>query len=211
MDGKHNLHVPAKTPSAIFRRRPRLQNLLHAVRLATPDSQTAQVELEALKAHASRARIAIEIGTYQGVSAAIIAKALQPGGVLHCVDSWPEHFGRPNPCRLIAMRHFQRTNVTTQIKIHHGNSSQMQASLPQRCDFAFIDGDHSWEGIDSDWRLLSPRITPGGLVCLHDAVVPESEPRRIHDSCRYYNDIISSNNRFRLLETVHSMVVLRRE
>lgn len=35
-------------------------------------------------------------------------------------------------------------------------------------DFAFIDGDHSYEGVKSDWLMYSPLIRRGGLVAFHD-------------------------------------------
>lgn len=35
-------------------------------------------------------------------------------------------------------------------------------------DFAFIDGDHTYEGIRSDWLGYSPLVRPGGLVAFHD-------------------------------------------
>lgn len=35
-------------------------------------------------------------------------------------------------------------------------------------DFAFIDGDHSYEGVRADWLAWSPLVRPGGLVAFHD-------------------------------------------
>lgn len=35
-------------------------------------------------------------------------------------------------------------------------------------DFAFIDGDHTYEGVRADWLLWSPLVRPGGLVAFHD-------------------------------------------
>lgn len=37
-------------------------------------------------------------------------------------------------------------------------------------DFAFIDGDHSYEGVRADWETYAPMVRPGGLVALHDIV-----------------------------------------
>lgn len=35
-------------------------------------------------------------------------------------------------------------------------------------DFAFIDGDHSYDGVRSDWLMWSPLVRPGGLLAFHD-------------------------------------------
>lgn len=35
-------------------------------------------------------------------------------------------------------------------------------------DAAFIDGDHSYEGVRADWLNYSPLIRSGGLVAFHD-------------------------------------------
>ena len=35
-------------------------------------------------------------------------------------------------------------------------------------DFAFIDGDHSYDGVRADWLNYSPLIRPGGMVAFHD-------------------------------------------
>jgi cephalosporin hydroxylase len=36
-------------------------------------------------------------------------------------------------------------------------------------DFLFIDGDHSYKSVLSDWLLYSPLVSSGGMVVFHDA------------------------------------------
>ena len=60
--------------------RPRLLNLLHRLYFAHPLSQTNATELTAVSRHAAGAYMALEIGTFQGVSAACIASVLGPVG-----------------------------------------------------------------------------------------------------------------------------------
>lgn len=35
-------------------------------------------------------------------------------------------------------------------------------------DLVFIDGDHSYEGVRTDWLLFEPKVRPGGLILFHD-------------------------------------------
>lgn len=153
--------------------------------------------------------MALEIGTFEGVSAVRIARAIAQNGVLHCVDPWFEVAGN-NPCWSIAMRHLRRSGVMAKVTIHRDLSANVQASLPSALEFAFIDGDHSRKGIETDWNIVAPRIQPGGIVCLHDSVTPASEPWRILDSMKFFSEVITNDPRFEHMETVHSLAILRR-
>jgi predicted O-methyltransferase YrrM len=175
-------------------------------------SQTIVSELDALERHAKGTRCALEIGTYQGVSAARIARALAPDGLLYCVDPWPVAEGRSiNPCWSICQRHLRRSGVQSRVRVLRGFSSDLTSQIPEQLDFAFVDGDHSWTGIETDWKIVSQRVLLGGIVCLHDSFVPPGEEswRRL-DSCRYFEDIIRGDSRFSLIEAVHSLAVLRK-
>lgn len=47
-----------------------------------------------------------------------------------------------------------------------------------RLDFLFIDGDHSYAGVATDFRLYSPLVRPGGLIAFHDIVPDARMPAR---------------------------------
>lgn len=94
--------------------------------------------------------------------------------------------------------------------IHRDLSTNAQGALPAELDFAFIDGDHSRKGIETDWAIVAPRIQPGGIVCLHDSVTPASEPWRMLDSVKYFAEVIAKDPRFEQLAIVHSLAILQR-
>ena len=195
----------------IFFRRPRILNVLHEMRLAGATSQTNELELAALTHYAKSARTAVEIGSYQGVSAARIAVTLASNGTLYCVDPWPGgRGGRDDPNHLIFCRHMRRTRCEKRVQVLRGFSQEMAAEMPNEIDFAFIDGDHSWSGIETDWNLISPRVIRGGVVCLHDTAIPAEEPWRIFDSVRFYEENIATDPTFEAVETVYSLRVVRK-
>ena len=60
----------------LFSTRPRIVNWLHMLWLAQPKTQTIDLELAMLAKYAQNLRVAAEIGSFQGVSAAVIARAM---------------------------------------------------------------------------------------------------------------------------------------
>lgn len=42
-------------------------------------------------------------------------------------------------------------------------------------DFLMIDGDHTYEGVKSDYKIYSPLLMKGGLIAFHD--ICEHEPK----------------------------------
>ena len=177
--------------------RPRIWNFLHYFKLVQASSQTIDQELAVISRYAAGAPLALEIGAYQGVSTVHIARAISGEGRLWCVDPWPEEMHCRNPCYSIFRRHIERSGVSKKIVVIRKKSEDAKDDLPNCFDFAFIDGDHSWVGVDADWKLVSPRIRQGGFICLHDSVVPLNEPWRSSlDSNRYFEEIIRPDNRF---------------
>ena len=77
-------------------------------------------------------------------------------------------------------------------------------------DFVFIDGDHSYEGLKSDWEGWSRLIAPGGKIALHDS--RSTSDRSIDDwgSARFTRDVIELDPRFQIVDTVDSLTVLQR-
>ena len=194
----------------LFLRRPRIFNILHSLRLVNPASQTIESELRAIEKYAKGTRIAFEIGSLQGVSAARIAAAMEGNGILYCIDPWPSANGKVNPCYSIFQRQIRRAGVVNKIRAVQKFSGEAAGSIPDQVDFAFVDGDHSWTGVETDWLLVRDKLRVGGMVCLHDSLVPSEEPWRQPDSVRFYREVISADPEFQTIDRVHSLAVLRR-
>ena len=52
----------------------------------------------------------------------------------------------------------------------------MKSRGVEKFDFAFIDGDHSYEGVKSDFEKYSPLVRPGGIVAFHDVAIDRKHP-----------------------------------
>jgi predicted O-methyltransferase YrrM len=193
-----------------FSRRPRLLDLLHRAHLVRAISQTNEIELKAIEEYATGAGTALEIGSSQGVSAARIAAAMPDSGILYCVDPWPASEGKLNACHAIFRRHISRTGVTSKIRVLQKVSSAVGGLVPSEIDFIFVDGDHSWKGIETDWCLVRQKLRFGGIVCLHDSLIPAEEPWREPESVKFYQQVVAADPEFRTIDHVHSLAVLRR-
>jgi cephalosporin hydroxylase len=68
---------------------------------------------------------------------------------------------------------------TQTLHLVRGNSrdpaivKQVSALIPNGVELLFIDGDHTYEAVSTDYRLYSPLVRPGGMIALHD-ILPHS-------------------------------------
>jgi predicted O-methyltransferase YrrM len=190
--------------------------LIHAVRyflgLDDAATQTSAAERAAIARFAAGRRTALEIGVFEGVTTALIAKQLTPDGTLFGVD--PFFPGRLGICwsKLIAQREVGRAGVAPKVRFVRALSHEAASKMAEnRFDLIFIDGDHSLEGIEQDWADWSAKIAPDGVILLHDTQVPPHNPLvRDLGSYRYFQETISRDPRFQVLEIVDSLSVLGR-
>src|ERR1043165_2148602 len=125
--------------------RPRIYNALHALHLVQAHTETQPNELACLARYAKGCETAIEIGTFMGVSAARIAASLSVNGRIYCVD--PYYGG--DALLKICLRHLRRHRVFAKVELIRLLSHEAIDKLPPKADFIFVDGDHSWKGIES--------------------------------------------------------------
>jgi predicted O-methyltransferase YrrM len=107
----------------------------------------------------------LEIGTYRGKSAILMARALNDAGgegPIVSLDVDPEalRFG---------MSFAEDRGVADRIAMVRGTSEMLFRSMAGlRPGFVFLDGDHSRRGVARDLRALRDRVPAGGLLLFHD-------------------------------------------
>lgn len=47
---------------------------------------------------------------------------------------------------------------------------KMKAHGIEQVDFAFVDGDHTYDGVKQDYEMYSPLVRKGGVIAFHDIV-----------------------------------------
>lgn len=125
-------------------------------------------------------RVVVEIGTDEGGTLFLWTRIAAPDARLVAIDTRP--LGRLGPLSTYALvrRSFRRERQ--RVDLLFGRDSHdprtvaaLEALLPgQPIDFLFIDGDHSYEGVKSDFQLYSPLVRDGGIVAFHDIAAADA-------------------------------------
>jgi predicted O-methyltransferase YrrM len=190
--------------------------LFHLIRyklgFAQADTQTTVAEREAITRYATEKMRAVEIGVFEGVTTGTIAAALDEKATLYGID--PFISGRIGICwgKAIAMSQAYRLDPKCKIQFVEEFSNVAAEKIDGTFDFVFIDGDHSWDGIVQDWKDWSTRVDAGGIIALHDTVVPDHNRRvALLGSHKYFIEHIQHDDRFELVEQIDSLSVLRRK
>jgi len=191
------------------------RSLLHYIRvifgLDQPQTQTTEAERSSLGRWASEAKVIVEIGVYEGFTTRFLAERSATDTVIYGVD--PFFAGRLGPCwgELIArhaLRPYLRDGRVVLLKM---KSDEVSDQIGAPIDFVFIDADHSWEGISSDWAKWADILRGGGIIALHDAVFDASRnSARRYGSHEFFEKVVKNDARYEILETVGSLVVLQK-
>ena len=193
--------MTAKRPGGIA------QWVAYRLGLIPAGTQTTEAERACLSRHAlGRGNIVI-IGVARGVTTRVLRRAMRPDGLLTAID--PRWSDRPGTSyeRRIAEREIGKVPYG-RVVFDRRPAADAAAAWTTPIDLLFIDGDHSWEAIDEDWRNWSPLVKPGGIVAVHDSRPVRGRPA--YDSIRYTADVILPDRRFTVLEAVDGLTVLER-
>lgn len=175
-----------------------------------------------------RPRVIVETGTFFGVSTIWLATGLQAigGGRIHsydlfeAFDEWtPADRARFTPMRSQVERHLRTSGVMDLVTLHEGNTKHtIVASHDElRADggvqLAFLDGDHTPEGVLADLLAVEPVLQVGGYVFLHDTfpeVCSRNGPRWLLDNLEVLSPATYQVCDLYLAQCNYGMTILRR-
>ncbi len=189
-----------------------VRSALWLVGLWKPQTQTTVAERAAIARHAAGKHRLAEIGVFNGVTTIEIRKTMSPTGLLWAIDPFPAGKLGYSIDEKISRSVISKVNVgkVEFIKLT-GKDAAAKYRQEQRepLEFLFVDGDHSWAGIDVDWTQWSPLIGPAGIIAMHDSRSTPENPNTL-DSVRYTQEVIRQDPRFELIDEVDSLSVFRR-
>jgi hypothetical protein len=67
--------------------------------------------------------------------------------------------------------HFSFLDAHKSIKTHVTTSQSFSQKTKRTYQYIYIDGDHSYKGAKTDYKLFWPRLEKGGLMVFHDVTV----------------------------------------
>jgi predicted O-methyltransferase YrrM len=134
----------------------------------------------------------VEIGSYVGASSFCLAAGLSNRrcyGKVYCIDTWNNE-AMTEGIRDTMTEFLNNTSrFSKYIEPIRGRSTDPQivrrvAELPGKIDLLFIDGDHSFDAVLSDWRTYKPLLSNGALIVMHDIGWAEGVQRVVAEEIR---------------------------
>jgi len=145
----------------------------------------------------SRARSAIEVGTFTGYSSICIARGLGAGGRLLCCDVNEEWTS-------VARKYWEKAGLTEVIEMRLGSALDTIRALPREetFDLAFIDADKL--SYPKYWTELVPRVRGGGVIMAdntfsHGRVLDAGNDNPSVIAVRTMNDHAAADDRVELI------------
>jgi hypothetical protein len=136
---------------------------------------------------------------------------MDPSGTLYAVDPFPVGRLGVSFQALIARREVARSRGAEVRWVRStGVEAAPEITSEGLVDAVFIDGDHSYDGLRSDWLAWSDRVNQGGLIALHDSV--STSTRMIEDagSVRFTRERVMTDTRFERAGIMDSLTIWRR-
>jgi predicted O-methyltransferase YrrM len=125
-------------------------------------------------------RVSLEVGCAYGVSSLYICEALrQVDATKHIIIDAYQH----DSFEGIGLANLRRAGYDDLIDFYETFSYKSLVFLIEECkeiDFAFIDGQHTFDYVLVDFFLIDKLLRPGGIVVLDDFTYPS-----IRSVCRY--------------------------
>lgn len=136
---------------------------------------------------------ALEIGTAQGGTLLFLTRLASPRATIVSVDLPAGKFGGGYSIKQQWFYHrFARRGQKLHLLRGDSHSPEMLARVKatfgnQVLDYLFIDGDHRYEGVKSDFEMYGPMVRKGGLAVFHDIV--DGPPENVGGVPRFWREI----------------------
>jgi predicted O-methyltransferase YrrM len=116
----------------------------------------------------------VEIGSARGRSTCALGLACKQNGSgeVHAIDphtanAWSEGEGDTYDFLMDRLKCY---GLLPWVTVHRQTSSEAASSWSKAIDFLFIDGDHTYAGVKSDFELFQRWVKPEGVIAFHDTL-----------------------------------------
>ena len=124
-------------------------------------------------------RAVLEIGTGRGGTLFLLAQVAHDDALLVSIDEpggayafggRPEYKRRARLYRALGRDRQRIVYIAGDSHRDETRTEVLEALRGELLDLLFIDGDHTSEGVERDFKMYSPLVRAGGLVAFHDIV-----------------------------------------
>jgi len=154
------------------------------------------------------ARTAIEIGRWRGGTTIALAAAMGAEGKVWSIDIGEKaaRVLEVDPVELDAQTLSFAERFGLNVELIRGDSHTVDLQTGP-VDMVLIDGDHTYEGVRSDFERFGKRVRRGGAVLLDDAFPDALVPAHPESVGRLVNEILADGE-FRLVRAVDRLAHL---
>lgn len=155
------------------------------------------VRLNAIAVSLCKPCVVFEIGSYKGRSTIAMASALSEGSRLITVDSYEDFLTEDKESFVqkygnAKAEFFANIEACGVSKIVE-HCSSIPDTIPD-LDMAFIDGDHKYDAVKSDFLKIFPKVKVGGYIVMHDVISHEGPTRLWSEHIYEVTDIGVADN-----------------
>ena len=149
---------------------------------------------------ASAPRRSLEIGTNYGGTLLLLCALSPPDAKIISVDLPSGQFGGGYPWRKIPLfRKFPKGRQQLHLIRADSHSRDTKERVlkildGEQLDYLFLDADHTYSGVQSDFEMYAPLVRSGGIVAFHDILTYRRESecqveRFWHEIKRHYRHL----------------------
>jgi cephalosporin hydroxylase len=138
-------------------------------------------------------RVVVEIGTARGGTLYAWCQLADPRALLVSIDLPSGPFGGGyTPDDVLTFRAYGRPDQRLHFIRADSHENETRQTLEkilngEEIDFLMIDGDHTFEGVRSDFEMYAPLVRPGHPIAFHDTLPhPEDSSSEVD---RFWNEI----------------------
>tara|TARA_R110002074_G_scaffold136836_2_gene281648 strand:+ start:181 stop:804 length:624 start_codon:yes stop_codon:yes gene_type:complete len=137
----------------------------------------------------------VEIGSWLGCSALLVAFHCPGRCKVYCHDLWEDELSpdsNPLPVEENVLYKFHKNIMDNDMEdiitpIRGDSSTMVTIHDDKSIDLAFVDGDHSYDGVMKDLEALYPKMKSKSIILCHDSDAETEALRALVDFCNAKN------------------------
>lgn len=161
---------------------------------------------------AKQGRYVVEIGSLRGQSTSMLAMALRDASSDLPVVSIDPHSDRPSNLRQVRLTLQHIGEEKRLVQICRSSASAHDMLRTDAASLVFVDGDHSYSAVVSDFECYRHLVVPGGFLAFHDYGYGShnGSPDVVPDVRRAIDEHLMDCSSFRPILLAHTLIGFQR-